>query len=89
MKFRDIIIEDKIPGGKADGKNLDDICAKHKCDPEKLDKEYKMGVKHEMEHTSDKEIAHEIVLDHLAEDDPKYYTHLLAMEKKYSKKKKS
>ena len=40
------------------------------------------GIKIEMEHTSDKKVAKQIVLDHLKED-PKYYTHLIAMEKKY------
>ena len=37
--------------------------------------ELKMGIKEEMEHTSDKSKAKEIALDHLAED-PKYYTKL-------------
>jgi hypothetical protein len=78
MKFRDIL-EDKVPGGLSDGMNLDQICAKHKCNPEELDKQYKMGIKVEMEHTDDKEIAHEIVLDHLWED-KLYYTKLKKME---------
>lgn len=43
-----------------------------------------MGIKVEMEHTSDPDIAKEIALDHLTED-PEYYTHLAEMEEKYSK----
>ena len=37
--------------------------------------ELKMGIKVEMEHTSDTEVAKKIALDHLAED-PKYYSKL-------------
>lgn len=42
--------------------------------------EYAKGLKVEKEHTTDKNIASEIVLDHLAEDD-KYYTHLESIHK--------
>ena len=55
-----------------------------KVDPEELAR----GIKVEMEHTSSKQVAHEIALDHLHED-PKYYTHLEGkhMEKaKYTKR---
>lgn len=62
--------EDKIPGGKADSKNLTDF------DPDELSK----GIKHELEHTSSEEVAKEIAMDHLVED-PEYYTHLEKMEK--------
>ena len=43
-------------------------------------KELKMGIKVEMEHTSNKAISKRIALDHLAEF-PDYYTRLLKMEK--------
>lgn len=46
----------------------------------------KKGIKIEMEHTGDKRIAREIAMDHLVED-PKYYDHLIAMEKSVEKKK--
>jgi len=49
-------------------------------DPEQL----KMGIKIEMEHTKDKIISEKIAKDHLDED-PQYYTHLVAMEDKYKK----
>jgi hypothetical protein len=66
-----------LAGGKAvkEGVKLSDF------DPE----EVKAGIKVELEHTPDRDVAERIVLDHLAEFD-KYYTHpeygLLAMEKK-------
>lgn len=61
--------EDKIPGGLADDADPKDF------DPEQIS----MGIKVEMEHTSDPKIALEIAMDHLTED-PKYYTKLKKME---------
>jgi len=45
------------------------------ADPEQLE----MGIKVEMEHTSNKDISKKIALDHLAEI-PDYYTRLRKME---------
>jgi len=60
-----------LQGGKAD-----------KMSPEDFDQnELRRGVKHELEHTSSRAIALEIAMDHLAED-PAYYSHLEAMEKR-------
>lgn len=71
-------MKDKIPGGLADkAKNK-------KFDKDQLAK----GKKVEMEHTNDPDLALEIARDHLMED-PKYYDHLLEMEAKNEKKKKS
>jgi len=42
-------------------------------------KELSMGIKVEQEHTSDKDKAKQIALDHLTED-PKYYSKLKKME---------
>lgn len=56
-----------LKGGKGDSKLDSDF------DPA----EVSMGVKVELEHTSDVNVAHEIVHDHLTED-PKYYTKLKA-----------
>lgn len=59
------VTEDKLPGGQGD-----------KLKPEDVDpKELEMGIKYELDHTKDKQIAQEIALDHLSED-PKYYTKL-------------
>jgi len=57
--------EDKLKGGKGDKTSIKNV------DPE----EFKKGIKHEMEHTSDPKVAAEIALDHLTED-PKYYSKL-------------
>jgi hypothetical protein len=58
-----------IPGGRAKGKSPKDF------DP----KQIAMGVKVELEHTGDRDMAREIAMDHLAEI-PDYYTRLLRME---------
>lgn len=55
-----------IPGGKAEGRNARWV------NPRQL----RLGIKTEMEHTSDPDIAREIALDHLIGEDPKYYTKL-------------
>ena len=41
-------------------------------------KELAMGVEDELEHTDNREIAKKIAKDHLAGEDPKYYTKLKA-----------
>lgn len=70
-KLADIIFnkltmkEGHLPGGKGEKLNPADV------DPRELE----MGMKHELEHTSDPNIAKEIALDHLAED-PHYYSRL-------------
>jgi len=62
-------LKDKIPGGLADNMSPDDFSKK------KIEK----GIKIELEHTSDKQIAEEIAMDHLTED-PEYYEKLEKME---------
>lgn len=54
---------------------------------EKIDpKELSLGIKVELEHTEDKEIAKQIALDHLiGENYPNYYTKLLKLEKEMEK----
>ena len=57
--------EDKLPGGLAD-----------KSSPREFNsKELAKGVKVELEHTGDRDLAQEIAMDHLKED-PRYYTKL-------------
>jgi glycerol-3-phosphate cytidylyltransferase-like family protein len=72
--------EDKIPGGLSQGLNLTDIANKHKVDIDDIMKEFANGVKVEMEHTTNIEVAEEIALDHLFED-PNYYTKLAKIER--------
>jgi hypothetical protein len=73
--------EDKIPGGLAGGMGLTDIAKHHNVSVDVLVDEFKKGISVEMEHTSDREIAKEIALDHLYED-PKYYTKLSSIEER-------
>jgi len=68
---------EKIPGGLAAGKSDADF------DSEQLEK----GVKVELEHSGDVELAKEISRDHL-EENPKYYDYLEEMEEKADKELK-
>lgn len=45
-----------------------------------------LGTRIELEHHLGKKMASKIALDHVRED-PCYYMHLVAMEKKYAKKR--
>jgi hypothetical protein len=71
--------EDSIPGGLAKGMTLNDIAEKHGVSVDILVAEFKKGIQTEMEHTTDREMAKEITMDHLFED-PKYYTKLATVE---------
>ena len=71
--------EDKIPGGLAKGMTLNDIAKKHNISVDTIVKDLKKGMKVEMEHTTDVNVAKEIAFDHLYED-PKYYDKLSKME---------
>jgi hypothetical protein len=72
--------EDKIAGGLAKGLSLNDIAEKHGVSVDMMVAEFKKGIAVEMEHTTDRQVAKEIALDHLFED-PKYYTKLSSVEK--------
>jgi hypothetical protein len=80
--WKQISEKEKIVGGKADGKTLQDIAAHHgdKTTYEKLEKQLAMGRKVEKEHAKDRDKAREIALDHLWED-PEYYTKLATIHK--------
>jgi len=69
----------KIPGGLAKNKTLDDIATKHGVKLKELEKQLEKGIKVEAEHTTDKAVAREIAMDHLFED-PKYYDKLSKIE---------
>jgi hypothetical protein len=85
--------EEKLKGGISDNKTLMDLAKKHSYDDssdsttkdkindmfQTLKSQFKKGLKVELEHTDDKSIAKEIVLDHLSED-PHYYTELKKVE---------
>jgi len=59
-----------LPGGIGDSTSISDV------DRDEL----RQGIRHEMEHTDDPQVAVEIALDHLTED-PQYYTNLKDLEK--------
>jgi hypothetical protein len=74
-----------LKGGLADKKNLQDLARKHKIkDVSELEKQLKIGMKVELEHTNDKKKAKEIAMDHIFED-PKYYDKLSKIETKEDK----
>lgn len=77
-------VQNIVKGGLADGLSLEDIANKHSVDIDELNREFKMGVKVEMEHTTDSNIAGEIARDHLFED-PKYYSKLKKIEEDLKK----
>ena len=68
---------DKLHGGKAD----------YVPDYKFNKKELRKGIRHELEHSDDSDIAKETAEDHMMED-PKYYTHLQKHMGQYEKKNK-
>ena len=76
---------DVVPGGLAKGLSLNDIAEKHGVGVDMMVAEFKKGIAVEMEHTTDREVAKEITLDHLFED-PKYYDKLKKVEEYVDKK---
>lgn len=75
---------DKIKGGLADSKSLQDIADKHSVSLSAIESALADGIAVEMEHTDDKASATEIAKDHLFED-AEYYTKLKTIEKQNSK----
>lgn len=75
---------DKIKGGLADSKSLQDIADKHSVSLSAIESALADGIKVESEHTSDVAVATEIAKDHLFED-AEYYSKLANMEKQNSK----
>ncbi len=75
MNIKEFKDKDIISGGLADLSSPEDFDSK----------ELKIGIKHELEHTDDINVAKEIASDHLKED-PHYYSKLQKFEhniKKY------
>jgi len=81
MKYKQGFKEEKLEGGVADSKSLEELAKKHKVDVKMLTKQFNKGIKVEMEHTDNKQMAKEIARDHISED-PKYYDKLSKMETK-------
>lgn len=82
---------EKIKGGNADGKTVEDLARKHHQFIGTIEKELKKGIEVEFEHTNDEDIAREIAMDHIDEFWD-YYSNpehgLNAMEKKLKQDEK-
>jgi N-acetylglutamate synthase-like GNAT family acetyltransferase len=94
FEFRDSMIRyprtmaentNKIKGGLSDNMTKKDIANKFGVTLKKIEKEIKLGIKVEMEHVNDADLAKEIAMDHLVEI-PDYYTRLSKMETEANKK---
>jgi hypothetical protein len=70
---------EKIPGGLAQGMSIKDLATHHKVDADVIKKALAKGIKTELEHTTDKEVAKEIAMDHVYED-LEYYDKLKSIE---------
>lgn len=81
-----------IPGGVAKGMTLLDIAKKHSLPIEQIKSQLKKGIKVEMEHTSNVNVAREVATDHLYEDglyyDKLQQVNLEELVKKVFKKKR-
>lgn len=83
-----LVESNKIAGGNADNSSLVKLAKKHGAKnihqiehiAKHIKKQLQKGIKVELEHTDDKEMAKEIAMDHLWED-PNYYSKLENMEK--------
>ena len=68
-----------IPGGKSEGMTVEDIAKEHGVESSVINKQIKIGIPIEHEHSPDVKVATEICKDHLTET-PYYYDYLEAME---------
>ena len=82
MIDKTIKIMEYISGGMAEGMTVEDIAKKHGVDVSVINKQIKMGIKIEHEHSPDDNVAAEISKDHLTET-PFYYDYLEEMESEF------
>lgn len=75
------IAKERIHGGLASQKTVDDIAEKHDVSIQSIKSQLRKGIGVEKEHTDDPNVAREIAMDHLMED-PTYYDKLEKMEEK-------
>lgn len=74
------LCETSIKGGKGDEMTTQDIADEFDVPVSQINRQLKMGIKVEKEHTKDASLARDIAMDHLSEM-PDYYTRLEKMEK--------
>ena len=77
--------KEKVEGGKSSGQTIQSIANKHGVSPKQIEQQITKGVKIEIEHTEDEDLAREIAMDHLIES-PIYYDLLEEMEAKMKDK---
>jgi hypothetical protein len=75
---------DLISGGLADNLTLEDIAKKHNKSLKEIQSQFEKGLKVELEHTDNEQIAGEIAKDHIYEM-ADYYDKLAKMEKQNAK----
>jgi hypothetical protein len=81
QKMKEKASDEELLGGLADKMSIGEIAEKHGISERVIRRQLQKGIKHEMEHTSDREKAKEIAMDHLYERSD-YYTKLSKMEEK-------
>lgn len=81
LKGKEFALESFLPGGLGDNLSLNDIARLHRVTLERVKHCLKIGIKVELEHTSNKRLAAEIAKDHLVEDID-YYINLQKIEEK-------
>lgn len=86
LNYEKFFESNKLKGGLSDKYTLEDISKKHNYPLDKLKQELKKGIETELEHTTDRDLAEEIAMDHLVES-PIYYQKLEELEKSFENKK--
>jgi hypothetical protein len=81
QKMKEKSNDEELLGGLADKMSIGEIAEKHGISERVIRRQLQKGIKHEMEHTSDREKAKEIAMDHLYEMSD-YYTKLSKMKEK-------
>lgn len=73
------VAPNNLPGGLSQYATIGDLAQMHKLPINRIIQQIIKGVKVEMEHTTDADIAMEIAFDHVYED-PQYYDKLSSIE---------
>jgi len=77
------IQEDSLFGGEGDSHTPESLAKLHDVSVQDIENQIEIGIKIEMKHTDQPNIARELAMDNLV-DDPFYYTHLDKIEKYHS-----
>lgn len=72
-------MDNRLKGGDADGMTPEKLAEKHGVSVEHINRQIRMGIEEEREHTSDLGLRIEIAMDHLFKN-PNYYDDLKKVE---------